>query len=53
MKILKIIGFIDAIFLVLLGILYFMDIRFDMSIYSILLIMLIISASIQKIKKEE
>ena len=32
MRILKIIGFIDAIFLVLLGILYFMDIRFDMSI---------------------
>lgn len=53
MRILKIIGFIDAIFLVLLEILYFMDIRFDMSIYSILLIMLIISASIQKIRKEE
>ena len=53
MRILKIIGFIDAIFLVLLGILYLMDIRFDMSIYSILLIMLIISASIQKIRKEE
>ncbi len=51
MKIIRIIGIVDAVLLIVTGILYFFNIRFSYYVLPLLLLILIICAGLRKYAK--
>lgn len=48
MKIIRIIGIVDAVLLIVTGVLYFLNIRFSLYVFPLLLLILIICAGLLK-----